>query len=218
MKRLEAEKESAEATKRVLEEQRAAFEAQLVDRDLELARLRGEVVVKEELKRTRSRELAAVRATAEAFDAKVRETEAVTAGLRNELEAARADLLRMQSDREALRAELDRKRAELDAVAAMKATVLALVDGLDRLGSDTKVLRTEAAAALETLASARSSAGALRAADEAKDGPAWFESKEDDGEADEGDRPTTTGEEPAAKADEAETEASDPPAATSEAN
>jgi hypothetical protein len=157
MKRLDAEKSTAETSQRALDEQRLAFESKLLDRDLELARLRGEVVVKEELKRTRSRELAAVRATAEAFDAKVREAETVSQGVRNELEQARKEIVRLESDQSSLRDEIARKRAEIEALGAVKATLLALVDGLDRLGGDARALRGEAAAALEAVAEARQS-------------------------------------------------------------
>jgi chromosome segregation ATPase len=214
MKRLEAEKESIDASQRALEEQRLAFEAKLVDRDLELARLRGEVVVTKELKATRSRELQAVRATADAFDAKVREAETVSQGLRNELDHARAEIGRLSSDQDALRDEVARKKAEIEALASVKATLLALVDGLDRLGADTRGLRTEAAAALEAVAEARQSA---RPPAKVSDAPKPAAADEDAPEVlaadiiedDAGDRPTSVGEAPPepppaeAKADEA---------------
>jgi hypothetical protein len=104
--------------------------ADLADRDLELARLRGEVATKEEHKRARGELVAAIRSRAEALAAKGREAEV-------SLAKARKELALVQSERDALRAELERLRSGIGAVASTLAGALATVEQLD--GADSTV-------------------------------------------------------------------------------
>jgi chromosome segregation ATPase len=150
--RFEAEKINAEL--QAVESQRVAMEAQLVDRDLELARLRGEVVSVRELKASRSRELTAVRATAEQADTRLREVETQNASMRRELEKLRMEMARNLSEQLALSAELRLAREESQALRGIASTVCELLDGIDKVGNKLEGLRGETAKALERAASA----------------------------------------------------------------
>ncbi len=147
--RLEAEKTSADAARRTAEQQRAAIEAQLIDRDLDISRLRGEVVTVKELKEHRSRELSAVRVETESQASKMRALETKTTTLENELAQLRGEMARSMSEQLALCEELKVARAEAQSLRSTFETIQGLLVGLERIGGAVKNLRVDAEKALE---------------------------------------------------------------------
>ncbi|HEY8075664.1 MAG TPA: hypothetical protein VIF62_16175 [Labilithrix sp.] len=146
--RLEAEKTSAHEARRVAEQQRGAIEGQLIDRDLEIARLRGEVVTVRELKETRSRELSAVRVDAESTASKMRTLEMKNTTLENELAQLRTEMARSMSEQLGLCEDLKVARSEAQSLRSTFETIQGLLVGLERIGGAVKNLRVDAEKAL----------------------------------------------------------------------
>jgi len=143
--RADLEKQSVATQIAESERQRLEMEAQLVDRDLELARLRGEVHSVRELKASRSRELVAVRETAANADARLRESETKGENLEREVKKLKAELSRNLSEQLALSSELKIAREEAAALRSVTTTVCDLLGGIDKVGEALEKVRKETA-------------------------------------------------------------------------
>jgi chromosome segregation ATPase len=147
-----AQKDREEELEKEIVALRETLEDRLVDRDLELARLRGEVVTVRELKATRSRELVAVRATAEAKDARVHDLEIANASMKRDLDKLRTEMARNLSEQLALSAELRVAREEARRLREISAAVAGLLGGFDEIAGAIAALRERTAEALEEAA------------------------------------------------------------------